>query len=93
MLFRGINQNIKMTFSSKTSDKILRCFDLAEIIFKYKKMNKTLLVRSKVTSYMQSLIFFIYLKMISARSKRRRILSLVFILKCVSKKLLLKAVN
>ena len=31
--------------------------------------------------------FFLYLKMISARSKRRRILPLVFILKCVSKKL------
>ena len=36
------------------------------------------------------IIFFLYLKMISARSKRRRILSLVFILKCVSKKLLIK---
>ena len=38
------------------------------------------------TSYMQSFSFFLYLKMISARSKRRKILSLVFFLKCVSKK-------
>ena len=30
------------------------------------------------TSYMQSFIYFLYLKMISARSKRRRILPLAF---------------
>ena len=42
------------------------------------------------TSYMQSSIrFFLSLKMISERSKRRKIISLVFILKCVSKKLLI----
>ena len=35
-------------------------------------------------------IFFSNLKMISARSKRRKILSLVFILKCISKKLLIR---
>ena len=33
----------------KTSDKILRRFDLAEIIFKCNKMNKTLHIRSKIT--------------------------------------------
>ena len=56
-------------FEIKTSDKILRRFDLASHI------------RSKVTSYMQSFILFLHLKMISTRSKRRRTLSLVFILK------------
>ena len=42
------------------------------------------------TSYMQNSIrFFLDLKMISERSKHRQIISLVFILKCVSKKLLI----
>ena len=36
-------------FKIKNSDKILRRFDLAEIIFKFKKMNKTLHIRGKIT--------------------------------------------
>ena len=36
-------------FKIKANDKILRHFHLAETIFKYKKMNKTLYIRSKIT--------------------------------------------
>ena len=36
-------------FKIKTSGKILRRFDLTEIIFKYKKNNKTLLLICKIT--------------------------------------------
>ena len=36
-------------FKIKTSDKIFRHFDLAEIIFKIEKKNKTLHIRSKIT--------------------------------------------
>ena len=40
----------KTNVKIKTSDKNLRCFSLAEIIFKCKKiMSKTLHVRSKIT--------------------------------------------
>ena len=38
-----------MHFKIKSSDKIFRRFDLAEIIFKFEKMNKTLPIRSKIT--------------------------------------------
>ena len=34
----------------KTREKILRRFDLAEIIFKFEEMNKTLHIKSKIRS-------------------------------------------
>ena len=42
-----ISSFFETDFKIKTSDKNLRLFDLAEIIFKFKKMNKTLHIRSK----------------------------------------------
>ena len=42
---------------------------------------------------MQSFIIFLNLKMISARSKSHKIFSLVFILKCVLKKLLIGSIS
>ena len=36
-------------FKIKTSKTILRRFDLSEIIFKFKKANRTLNIRSKIT--------------------------------------------
>ena len=39
----------KHIYSKKTRDKILQRFNLVEIIFKYKKMNKALHIRSKIT--------------------------------------------
>ena len=45
-----ISSFFETCFKIKPSDKILQCFDLTEIIFKYtKKMNKTLHIRSKIT--------------------------------------------